>query len=231
MPNLKEIRTKTKSIKNTQKITKAMQMVAASKMRKAQERMEATKPYAHKFRLLVSHLANANAEYEHPYMIGRDSIKRVGIIVVSSDRGLCGGLNINLFKRAIKLSKSYEDQSVEVDYCLLGKKAVSFFNSIGGNVIAVKTDLGENPDIDDLLGSVKVMLDAYNEGKIDKLYVISNEFVSTMRQVPEALQLLPILKDESEEYSHHWDYIYEPSPEAILEEILVRYIESQVYQA
>lgn len=229
MANLKEIRSKVGSIKNTQKITRAMQMVAASKMRRAQDRMEATKPYSRKIRDVIANVADANTEYTHPYMVERD-VKRVGIIIVSSDRGLCGGLNINLFKRVIKTAKAYDDQGVDVDFALFGKKAVSFFNSMGGNVVAAKTDLGEQPGLDDLLASIKVMLDAFNTGTIDKLYLVSNEFVNTMTQKPEVTQLLPIKAVESET-SSVWDYLYEPNAEAVLDALLVRYVESQVYQA
>ncbi len=230
MSNQKEIRSKVGSINNTQKITRAMQMVAASKMRRAQDRMESSKPYAKKIREVIGHIANANSEYRHAYMFDRE-VKRVGMIVVSSDRGLCGGLNINVFKKIIQASKQYTDQGIEVDYCLLGKKAVAFFKSVGGNVIAVKTNLGETPSLDDLLASVKVMLDAFNDGQIDKLYLVSNEFVNTMTQKPEMLQLLPIQAKDNADMKHHWDYIYEPNAEELLEALLVRYVESQVYQA
>ena len=187
----KEIRTQISSIQSTQKITSAMEMVAASKMRKAQDRMEVGKPYAQRIRSVVGHIANANPEYQHLYMIQRE-VKRVGFVVVSTDRGLCGGLNMNLFKEAIKSMKDYSDQEVEIDLCLIGAKAAAFFNSFGGNVVAAIRDLGEDPALADLIGCVKVMLDGYAEGKIDKLYLVSNEFVNTMTQNPTVEQLLPL---------------------------------------
>ncbi len=230
MAGAKEIRTQISSIKSTQKITSAMEMVAASKMRKAQERMERGKPYAQRMRAVVGHLANANPEYKNRYMEERE-VKRVGYIIVSSDRGLCGGLNVNVFKAALKSMKSWSDQGVAVDLCLLGAKAAAFFNSHGGNVIASTRDLGEAPTVSALIGSVKVMLDAFSEGKIDKLHLVSNEFVNTMTQQPEVQQLLPLVAEEDKKLQHHWDYLYEPDAEQLLDGLLVRYIESQVYQA
>lgn len=229
MSGAKEIRTKIGSIKNTQKITSAMELVAASKMRKAQERMSASKPYADKIRDVVRHLANANPEYKHAYMDQRP-VKRIGVIVVSSDRGLCGGLNINLFKSTLALTKSWQDQGAETDFAVIGNKAVSFFRSIGGKVVAKVSGLGDAPSVEDLIGSVKVMLDAFEEGRIDRLFLVYNEFVNTMTQKPVQRQLLPLEPTEDEAYSHNWDYIYEPSPKQILDELLVRFIESQVYQ-
>lgn len=229
MSGAKEIRTKIASVKSTQKITSAMELVAASKMRRAQDRMEATKPYSRKIRQAVAHLANANPEYQHLYLQERE-VKRVGYIVVSSDRGLCGGLNINLFKKAVASSKEWADQNVEIDLCLIGTKAKSFFSSVGGNVVASVNGLGDAPSLDALIGSVKVMLDSYEEGKIDRLYLVSNEFVNTMTQNPTVSQLLPLEKSEDEELKHHWDYIYEPDAKELLDALLVRFIESQVYQ-
>ncbi|MCP5207842.1 MAG: F0F1 ATP synthase subunit gamma [Hahellaceae bacterium] len=225
----KEIRTKITSIKSTQKITSAMQMVAASKMRKAQERMSAGKPYATKIRNVVSHIANANPEYRHLYMQERD-VKRVGFIIVSSDRGLCGGLNTNSFKKTTQEMKKWHDQGVDIDICAVGQKAVSFFRNFGGNVVAALSHLGDVPSAHSLIGSVKVMLDAFEEGKIDRLYLIHNRFVNTMTQKPESIQLLPLLAADDEEYKHHWDYIYEPDAKPILDGLLTRFIESQVYQ-
>ena len=230
MASGKEIRTQISSIRSTQKITSAMEMVAASKMRKAQDRMEVGKPYAQRIRSVVGHIANANPEYKHMYMLERE-VKRVGLIIVSTDRGLCGGLNINLFKAGIKTMQSYSEQDIDVDICTVGAKAAGFFNSYGGNVVAAVRDLGEDPAIADLIGSVKVMLDAYSEGKIDKLYLVSNEFVNTMTQNPTVQQLLPLQADEDENLKHHWDYLYEPDAEELLEGLLTRYVESQVYQA
>ena len=226
----KEIRTQISSINNTRKITRAMEKVAASKTRKAQDRMAASRPYAERIRQVVGHLANANPEYKHRYLTEREA-KRVGYIVISSDRGLCGGLNVNVFKAAIKNMKQFADSGVEIDICAIGSKAVSFFRNYGGNVTAAFTGLGDAPKADDLVGSVKVMLDAFDEGRIDRLYVVSNEFVNTMTQNPTVEQLLPLKAEENTELKHHWDYIYEPEAVEILNELLVRYIESQVYQS
>jgi F-type H+-transporting ATPase subunit gamma len=206
-----------------------MELVAASKMRKAQDRMTASKPYAEKIRQVVRHLASSNPEYKHIFMVERE-VKRVGVIVVSSDRGLCGGLNINLFKKTIALSKEWSQKGCEVDMALIGGKAVSFFRSVGGNVVATRTGLGDQPSIEDLIGSVKVMLDAFENGSIDRLYLMYNEFVNTMTQNPKPLQLLPLEADEGEEYKHHWDYIYEPEAKEILDNLLIRFVGSQVYQ-
>ena len=230
MASGKEIRTQITSIKNTQKITSAMEMVAASKMRKAQDRMQLGKPYAQRIRSVVGHIASANPEYKHLFMEQRE-VKRVGFILVSTDRGLCGGLNINLFKRAIKDMKQWNDQEVEIDLCLIGAKAAAFFNSYGGNVVAAVRDLGEQPSVADLIGSVKIMLDSYAAGGIDKLYLVGNEFVNTMTQNPFVQQLLPLEADEDEKLQHSWDYLYEPEAAELLEGLLTRYIESQVYQA
>ncbi len=232
MANLKEIRSKVASIKSTQKITKAMQLVAASKMRKAQERMAAGKPYAQKIRQVIAHLSQATPEYKHSYMVERP-VKRVGYIVVSSDRGLCGGLNINLFKKTVQSVRDFREQDVEVELCLIGTKATTFFKSVGGKVTAVKTHLGDAPTLDALIGTVKVMLDAYESGQIDRLYLVYNEFVNTMTQKPTVQQLLPLAADEKlalEKRDHSWDYLYEPGAEQLLDALFVRFIESQVYQ-
>lgn len=230
MAGTKEIRTQMLSIKSTQKITSAMEMVAASKMRRAQERMQLGKPYAKRMREVIGHLANANPEYKHSFMQERE-IKRVGYIIVSSDRGLCGGLNTNVFKAAIKNMKAWSDQGVQIDLCLIGAKAAAFFKSFGGNVVAATRDLGESPSMTDLIGSVKVMLDAYAEGKVDRLFLVSNEFVNTMTQTPTLRQLLPLEAEDNKNLKHHWDYLYEPNAEELLDGLLTRYIESQVYQA
>jgi len=226
----KEIRTQISSITSTQKITNAMQMVAASKMRKAQERMQLGKPYAQRIRNVVGHLANANPEYNHMYLQERE-VKRVGFIIVSTDRGLCGGLNINAFKTAVKSMKQWADQEVEIDLCLIGAKASAFFNSYGGNIEAAVRDIGERPSVSDLIGTVKVMLDAYSDSKIDRLFLVNNEFVNTMTQSPEVNQLLPLQAEEDTKLKHAWDYLYEPSAKELLDGLLIRYIESQVYQA
>lgn len=230
MAGAKEIRTQIASIKSTQKITSAMEMVAASKMRKAQERMAVGKPYARRIRTVVGHIAKANPEYRHRYMVDRE-VKRVGYIIVSTDRGLCGGLNINLFKAAIRSMKEWADQGVETDLCLIGGKAASFFKSVGGNVVAAIRDIGEAPAVADLIGGVKVMLDAFSQGRIDRLYLVGNEFVNTMTQSPYVQQLLPLPPDETIKRQHQWDYIYEPDAQQLLDGLLTRYIESQVYQA
>jgi F-type H+-transporting ATPase subunit gamma len=225
----KEIRNQIKSIKNTQKITSAMEMVAASKMRKAQDAMQLGKPYATNIRNVVSHIANANPEYKHEYMQERPA-KRVGFIVVSSDRGLCGGLNINLFKATINAMKSWHEQGAGADICSIGAKAASFFNNYGGNVVASVRNIGEKPTVADVIGAVKVMIDAYNTQKIDRLFLVSNEFVNTMTQKPTVQQLLPLLPSDEKDLKHHWDYIYEPAPKELLDGLLTRYIESLVYQ-
>jgi F-type H+-transporting ATPase subunit gamma len=226
----KEIRTKISSIRSTQKITSAMEMVAASKMRRAQDRMSVGKPYARRIRAVVGHIANAAPEYKHMYMEERE-VRRVGYIVVSTDRGLCGGLNINLFKHTVRSMKEWADQGIEIELSLIGAKAAAFFNSYGGNVTAAVRDLGEEPVLSDLIGGVKTMLDAYADGRIDRLFLVGNEFVNTMTQNPSLEQLLPLQAQESTEMKHHWDYIYEPDAKELLEKLLTRYIESQVYQA
>jgi F-type H+-transporting ATPase subunit gamma len=230
MAGAKEVRTKISSVKSTQKITKAMEKVAFSKMRKAQERMSQGKHYAVRMRAVIGHIANSTPEYKHHYMMDRQ-VKRVGYIVVSTDRGLCGGLNINEFKLAVRSMKEWTEQGAQIDICAIGTKAQSFFRGVGGNVVAAIRDLGDVPSAVDLLGSVKVMLDAYDEGKIDKLFVLSNEFINNMTQTPVLRQLLPLVAEENENLAHNWDYIYEPDAHTLLDGILTRYVESQVYQA
>ncbi|MEE3160402.1 MAG: F0F1 ATP synthase subunit gamma [Pseudomonadota bacterium] len=225
----KEIKEQISSVQSTQKITSAMEKVAVSKMRRAQQRMEQSRPYADKIRDVIGHLANATSEYRHRYLQDRD-VKRVGYIVVSSDRGLCGGLNNNMFKRLAQQAGEWKEKGVEVDYCSIGSKASLFFNSFGGNVVASQSHLGDAPELASLIGAVKVMLEAFDEGKIDRLYIIYNRFVNTMTQSPEAVQLLPLKAQKDEELKGHWDYIYEPDAKEILEGLLVRYVESQVYQ-
>lgn len=227
----KEIRTKITSVQSTQKITSAMEMVAASKMRRAQELMSGGKPYATHIRGVIGHLANATSEFRHKYLVERKEIKRVAYIVISTDRGLCGGLNINLFKAALRSMKEWSDKEIEVDVCAIGKKAETFFGSFGSNIAASVVDLGDEPTMADLIGGVKTMLDAFDEGKIDRLYVVSNKFVNTMTQEPTVEQLLPLQADENEKLKHHWDYVYEPDESALLEGLLKRYIESQVFQS
>ncbi|PKG40176.1 F0F1 ATP synthase subunit gamma [Psychromonas sp. Urea-02u-13] len=227
----KEIRNKIASVKNTQKITGAMEMVAASKMRRAQVRMSSTHAYAETMRKVIGHIALGKLEYKHPYVEERE-IKRVGYIVISSDRGLCGGLNINLFKPVIAAMQQNSEADIEVDIAVIGSKAAAFFNSVGANVIAQTSGLGDAPTVNDLIGSVKIMLDAYDQGKLDRLYIVSNKFISTMVQEPTISQLLPLPKaeDDEEVSTHLWDYIYEGDPKVILDALLIRYVESQVYQ-
>ncbi|WKD49831.1 F0F1 ATP synthase subunit gamma [Microbulbifer spongiae] len=226
----KEVRTKIASIKSTQKITAAMEMVAASKMRRAQDRMALGRPYARRIRAVIGHVANASAEYRHIYLQERE-VRRVGFVLVSTDRGLCGGLNINMFKAAIREMQAWSEKGVDVEVCAVGNKAAGFFNAIGSKVVAAVRDLGDAPQASKLIGSVKVMLDRYAEGDIDRLFLVSNEFVNTMSQKPRVEQLLPLPKDEDEQLMHAWDYLYEPDPVELLDGLLARYIESQVYQA
>ncbi len=227
----KEVRTKIGSVKSTQKITSAMEMVAASKMRRAQDRMSLGKPYSEHIRAVIGNIANSTSEYRHKYMLERE-VKRVGFIVVSTDRGLCGGLNVNLFKAVTRCYRDWIDQGVEVDFCAVGAKAMAFFGNYGGNVLAALRDLGDRPSSSELVGNVRVMLEAFDAGKIDRLYLASNEFVNTMTQKPRLQQLLPLEKQNEDRLKHHWDYIYEPDDAgAILDELLMRFIESQVYQA
>ena len=227
----KEIRTQIGSIQNTQKITSAMELVAASKMRKAQDRMASSRPYADRIFEVIGHLAHANPEYNHMYLSERE-VKRVGYIVVSSDRGLCGGLNANLFKKTVAEMGGWHGKDVEIDIAVLGQKAASFFKSFGGNVVASSTHLGDAPELSDLIGSVKTMIDAYEEGTIDRLYVVYNRFVNTMTQEPSARQLLPVAKGDLEQATlgSSWDYLYEPDAEVVLNGLMTRYLESQVYQ-
>ena len=229
MAGAKEIRSKIASIKNTQKITKAMEMVAASKMRKAQDRMRAARPYAEKIRNVLAHLAQAHSEYKHSYLSEREEVKRVGYVVVSSDRGLCGGLNTNMFKAAVVQMAEWDAKGVEVDVCAIGKKSIGFFSRFKASVISEASQLGDSPSLDDLIGAVKVMLDAYDEGKIDRLYLVYNEFVNTMTQAPRINQLIPASGVVDEELTHHWDYIYEPDSKPVIDGLMLRFIESQVY--
>ena len=232
MAGEKEIRNKIRSVKNMQKITSAMEKVAASKIRKAQDQMDASRPYAQRIRRVISHLSHANPDTSHPFLIERE-VKRVGFIVISTDRGLCGGLNINLFKRVIREMAEWREKNVEVDLALVGAKGVQFFRRLGGNVVGTASHLGDRPHVNDLIGSIKIMLDAYSEGKIDRLYLMHNEFVSAMSQKPVAETLLPasgVTQDEEETLQDHWDYIYEPDASELLDDFLMRYIESQVYR-
>ena len=226
----KEIRTKIKSIQNTQKITKAMEMVAASKMRRAQERMHQARPYAQKMRNVIAHVSQANLEYKHSFTLERP-VKRVGFIIVSSDRGLCGGLNINLFRDVVNALTEWQSQSAEIDVTTIGSKGFQFFNRVGANIVSEATRLGDTPHLDDLIGPVKVMLDAYTDNRIDRLYLVHNHFQSTMSQTPQLEQLIPIHAEQPDEtLSNHWDYLYEPDAKDVVDALMTRYIESLVYQ-
>ena len=226
----KEIRTKIKSIQNTQKITKAMEMVAASKMRRAQERMHQARPYAEKMRNVIAHVSQANLEYKHSFTLERP-VKRVGFIIISSDRGLCGGLNINLFRDVVNALTEWQSQSAEIDVTTIGSKGFQFFNRVGANIVSEATRLGDTPNLDALIGAAKVMLDAYTDNRIDRLYLVHNHFQSTMSQTPQLEQLIPIHAEQPDEtLSNHWDYLYEPDAKDVVDALMTRYIESLVYQ-
>jgi len=229
MAGLKEIRSQIGSIQNTRKITKAMEMVAASKMRRAKERMEASRPYADKMRAVVSHMANGQLEYKHPYTQIREDVKRVGYIIISTDRGLCGGLNSNLFKAALQDIANWKEKKVDVDIAVFGSKALGAFKRYG--VVAESIQMGDQPSIADMVGTIKVMLDAYNEGKIDRLFLVENEFVNSMTQQPRVMQLIPIVPAELEVLDYQWDYLYEPESKIVIDALMTRYIESLIYQA
>ncbi|MEK6168203.1 F0F1 ATP synthase subunit gamma [Vibrio cholerae] len=231
MASAKEIRTKIGSVKSTQKITKAMEMVAASKMRRSQDAMESSRPYAQTIRKVIGHVANASLEYRHPYLEEREA-KRVGYIIISTDRGLCGGLNINLFKKAITDMQTWKEKGAQIELAIIGSKATAFFNNSGAKVAAQVSGLGDSPSLEDLIGSVGVMLKKYDKGELDRLYLVFNQFVNTMVQKPKIDQLLPLPKSDSEDMQrdHMWDYIYEPEPKPLLDALLLRFIESQVYQ-
>ncbi len=229
MAFVKEIRSQIKSIKNTQKITRAMEMVAASKMRKAQERMYHARPYAQKIRKVISHLARSHPEYQHPFLSERP-IQNVGFIIVTSDRGLCGGLNMNLLRSTIHAMKEWKEKKVEISLCLVGSKAENFFKRTGGTISATVSHLGDSPSVTDLVGSMTVMLNDYEQKKLDALFLVHNEFINSMTQKPKVLQLLPIAPAEDKEIGQYWDYIYEPDSKELLDLLLKRYIESQIYQ-
>jgi F-type H+-transporting ATPase subunit gamma len=229
MPGTKEIRTKIASVKSTQKITKAMQMVATSKMRRAQDRMKLARPYADKIRNVIGHLTEANPDYRHPFLVERET-KSVGLIIISTDRGLAGGLNANLFKQTLQLVREWQGKGAQVSLCLIGAKGLAFFRRLSLPILANVTGLGDRPHVKDLIGTVKVMLDAYRDGSIDRLYLVNARFVNTMTQTPNVQQLLPIEKVDTEGLAEHWDYIYEPDSQTILDGLLMRYIESTVYR-
>ena len=226
----REIKKKIASVQTTQKSTRAMQMVAASRMKRTQERMQQGRPYALRVQEVIGHLANASAEYRHRYM-GEREVRRIGYIVVSSDRGLCGGLNVNLFRELVRDIRRWEAQGAEAELALVGNKAAQFFRAVGGNVVAAIGDLGETPALGDLIGGVKVMLDAYAAGRIDRLDVIANVFENTMTQRPEIKRLLPLPAEDSADFKHRWDYLYEPDARELIDGLVERYVESLVYQA
>jgi F-type H+-transporting ATPase subunit gamma len=227
----REIKTKIKSVQNTRKVTRALEMVSASKIRKAQDRMKASRPYARAMKQVIGHLAQANSEFQHPYLIERKEIKRIGYVIVSSDRGLAGGLNNNLFRKLLGEIRNWQSQGVEVDVVTIGQKATVFFRRIKVGMLASVTHLGDTPHVDQLVGVIKVMLDAYSSGKIDKVFMVYNDFVNTMTQRAAFDQLLPLPASETSVAHHDWDYIYEPDAQTVLEHVLTRYIESLVYQA
>ena len=230
MPGTKEIRSKIASVKSTQKITKAMEMVAASKMRRAQDRMRVARPYAQKMRVAIGHLNQANPDYRHPFLLERPEVKAVGIIVISTDRGLAGSLNVNIFKQVLVAARDWQAKGAEVSLCLIGQKGINFFRRLKLPILASIAHLGDRPHVKDLIGTVKVMLDAYREGRIDRLLLVNAQFVNTMTQKPNVLQLLPTETLDASELQEHWDYIYEPDAAEILDGLLMRYVESQVYQ-
>jgi F-type H+-transporting ATPase subunit gamma len=231
MPGSKEIRTKIKSVQNTRKITKAMEMVAASKMRRAQERMRTARPYSEKIRNVAANISHANPEYRHPFLVDRDSVKRVGIIVVTTDKGLCGGLNTNALRLALNKIKELEAQGEEIEVCAIGNKGLGFMQRLGAKVVSQVTGLGDKPHMDKLIGAVKVMLDGYTRDRFDRLLIIYTRFVNTMKQEPVVEQLLPLSGDALGAPESAWDYIYEPDPQSVLDQLLTRYIEALIYQA
>jgi F-type H+-transporting ATPase subunit gamma len=226
----KEIRKKIRAVKNTQKITSAMEMVAASKLRRTQEKMRQGRPYAEKIRQVIGHLAHSNPEYRHVYMTERPA-QRVGYVVVSTDKGLCGGLNVNLFRALVKDTRQWNEQGVESEFALIGNKAAAFFRTYGGKVGAMLNNIGDSPSVASLIGGIKVMLDAYAAGNIDRLFIATNHFVNTMSQKPLIQQLLPLVPGEGDELKHRWDYLYEPDARDLIEGLVTRFIESQVYQS
>ena len=226
----KEIRSKITSIKNTQKITKAMEMVAASKLRKTQDRMAASRPYAERIRTVIGHLSEANPDYRHPFLHARE-VKRVGYIIITTDRGLCGSLNVNLFRVLLNDMREWQKKGVEVDVCIVGAKGIAFFRRLKTNVVAATSHLGDAPTVADLIGTITAMTDSYEQGRIDRLFLVHNVFVNTMSQVPEVRTLLPVEAIDKSELQEHWDYIYEPDATDLLDNVLTRYIESQVYRA
>jgi F-type H+-transporting ATPase subunit gamma len=230
MPGSKEIRTKIKSVQNTRKITKAMEMVAASKMRRAQERMRTARPYGEKIRNVAAHISHANPEYRHPFLVDRDSVKRIGLIVVTTDKGLCGGLNTNALRLALNKIKEWEAQGEEIEVCALGNKGLGFMQRLGARVVSQVTGLGDKPNMEKLIGAVKIMLDGYTQDRFDRLMIVYTKFINTMKQEPVVEQLLPLSGDALGAPEGSWDYIYEPDAKGVLDQVLTRYIEALIYQ-
>ena len=231
MAGSKEIRTKIKSVQNTRKITKAMEMVAASKMRKAQDRMRAARPYAEKIRNVAAHISHANPEYRHPFLIERDTVKKVGIIIVTTDKGLCGGLNTNVQRLALNQMKQWESEGESFEVCCIGNKGLSFMQRLGANIVSQVTQLGDRPHLEKLIGAVKIMLDGYTNDRFDRLLIFYTKFINTMKQEPVCEQLLPLSGERLGVPEGSWDYIYEPEAKGVLDQVLTRYIEAIVYQA
>jgi len=231
MPGIKEIRTKIKSVQNTRKITKAMEMVAASKMRRAQERMRAARPYSEKIRNVAAHISHANPEYRHPFLVERDTVKRVGIIIVTTDKGLCGALNTNVLRMVLNQYKQWQTEGEEIDVCCIGGKGLGFMQRLGANIVSQATGLGDRPKLESLIGAVKVMLDSYTEDRFDRVLIFYTRFINTMKQEPVMEQLLPLSGERLGAPEGTWDYIYEPEAKTVLEQVLTRYIEAVVYQA
>jgi F-type H+-transporting ATPase subunit gamma len=231
MPGTKEIRNKIKSVQNTRKITKAMEMVAASKMRKAQERMRATRPYGEKIRNVAAHISHANPEYRHPFLVSRDSVKRVGLIVITTDKGLCGGLNTNVLRMTLGQYKEWQAQGEEIEVCCFGNKGLGFMQRLGANIVSQVVQLGDRPQIDKLIGAVKVMLDGYIEDRFDRLMLVYTRFINTMKQEPVIEQLLPLSGERLGSPEGSWDYLYEPEAKTVLDQVLTRYVETIIFQA
>ena len=231
MASGREIKTKIKSVQNTRKVTRALEMVSASKIRKAQERMKTSRPYARAMKQVIGHLAQANSDYQHPFMVERQDVKRVGYIIISSDRGLAGGLNNNLFRKTLGEVRQWQDKGAEIDVVTIGQKASVFFRRIKVNMVGSVSHLGDSPRLDQLIGVIKVMLDAYTEGKLDRVYLVYNDFVNTMTQRAAFDQLLPLPEADTQVSHHDWDYLYEPDAQTVLDHVITRYIESLVYQA
>ncbi len=231
MPGTKEIRTKIKSVQNTRKITKAMEMVAASKMRKAQERMRAARPYAEKIRNVAAHISHANPEYRHPFLVERDTVKRVGVVVVTTDKGLCGALNTNVLRMALAQYKQWQDEGEEIDVCCIGGKGLGFMQRLGANIISEVSGLGDRPRLEQIIGAVKIMLDGYIEDRFDRVVLFYTKFINTMKQEPMMEQLLPISGERLGAPEGSWDYIYEPEAKSVLEQVLTRHIEAVIFQS